>query len=317
MKKILIIRFSSIGDIVLTTPVIRCLKQQLENAEIHYLTKRSFKGIVEHNPSISKVHVIEKNVSEVIAELKKENFDHIIDLHNNLRSWQVKLQLGKPSHAFKKMNFAKWRIVNFKAEIVLPHIVERYLDTASSLGVRNDHKGLEYFIPVQDEISSAILPASHQKGYTAFVIGAKHFTKQLPVEKIISICSKMNSPIVLLGGKEDADRAAKTEAEVGPMIFNACGKYNLNQSASFIRQAEKVISHDTGLMHIAAAFHKQIFSVWGNTVPAFGFTPYLPAEGSKIVEVTGLSCRPCSKIGYDHCPKGHFKCMKDINEAEF
>jgi ADP-heptose:LPS heptosyltransferase len=161
------------------------------------------------------------------------------------------------------------------------------------------------------------LPENHQKGYIGFVIGAKHFTKQLPVEKIISICKKINKPIILLGGKEDAARAEMIENAVGKNIFNACGKYNLNQSASLIKQATKVITHDTGLMHIAAAFKKEIISVWGNTVPAFGFTPYLPDPNSRMVEVKNLSCRPCSKIGYDKCPKGHFKCMMEIDEKEF
>jgi lipopolysaccharide heptosyltransferase II len=318
LKKILIIRFSSIGDIVLTTPVIRCIKQQLENCEIHYLTKRSFKSILEHNPYITKLHLIEKDVNEIIEDLKKENFDHIIDLHNNLRSLHVKLALRKPAASFKKMNFKKWLIVRFKAKnIFLPHIVERYLDAAKNLNVKNDNKGLDYFIPHGDEITLSTLPLTHQQGYIAFVIGAKHYTKQLPTEKIISICKKINSPIVLLGGKEDADRAVAIQNEVGEKIFNACGKFNLNQSASFVKQALKVISHDTGLMHIASAFNKEIISVWGNTVPAFGFTPYMPAKESKMVEVKDLPCRPCSKIGYAECPQGHFKCMKDINEEIF
>jgi lipopolysaccharide heptosyltransferase II len=318
VKKILIIRFSSIGDIVLTTPVVRCLKQQLADAEIHYLTKKSFKSILEHNPYISKIHTIEKDVTEVIDELKSENFDHIIDLHNNLRSSQVKMKLRKPAATFRKMNLHKWLIVNFKLRnMILPHVVKRYLETVSKLGVKNDEKGLDYFIPAADEVSLATLPLFHQNGYIAFVIGAKHYTKQLPVEKIISICKKISQPIVLLGGKEDAERAAAIENALGAIIFNACGKYNLNQSASFIRQATKVITHDTGLMHVAAAFKKEIISVWGNTVPAFGFTPYLPAGGSKMVEVNHLSCRPCSKIGYDKCPRGHFKCMRGIDETQF
>ncbi|MCW3105479.1 MAG: glycosyl transferase [Bacteroidetes bacterium] len=318
MKKILVIRFSSIGDIVLTTPVVRCLKQQLADAEIHYLTKRSFRGILEHNPYISRIHTIDKDVSEVIEELKKENFDHIIDLHNNLRSSEVKMKLRKPAETFRKMNLRKWLIVNFKQRnMILPHVVKRYLETVSALGVKNDEKGLDYFIPAADEVSLTTLPLSHQNGYIAFVIGAKHYTKQLPVEKIISICKKINQPIVLLGGKEDAERAALIEDAVGAMIFNACGKYNLNQSASLIRQSARVITHDTGLMHVAAAFKKEITSVWGNTVPAFGFTPYLPAEGSTMVEVNGLPCRPCSKIGYEKCPLGHFKCMREIDESRF
>jgi len=315
LKKILIIRFSSIGDIVLTTPVMRCIKQQKPDTEIHYLTKRSFKGILEHNPYITKIHTIGKDVNEVMAGLKKENFDFILDLHNNLRSSQVKMKLRKPSSTFKKLNFRKWLLVTFKINLMPAlHVVDRYIQTAEPLGIENDHKGLDYFIPGEDEVNLSSFPAMHQKNYIGFVIGAKHFTKQLPVEKIISICKKINSPVVLLGGKEDLERALEIEKAVGSMIYNACGKYNLNQSASIIKQASRIISHDTGLMHIAAAFKKEITSVWGNTVPAFGFTPYLPAPGSKIVEVTGLSCRPCSKIGYDKCPKGHFKCMREIDE---
>jgi len=317
LKKILIIRFSSIGDIVLTTPVLRCLKTQMPDAEIHYATKKSFKSILENNPFVAKVHAIDKNVSEIIDELKKENFDLVVDLHNNLRSLEVKIKLGKPSSTFRKLNFQKWLIVKFKRDLFLSHVVDRYLKTVEKIGIKDDRKGLDYFIPANDEVALASLPLSHQGGFIGFVIGAKHFTKQLPEEKIISICKKINQPIVLLGGKEDVERASNIEKTVGSNIYNACGKYNLNQSASIIKQASKVISHDTGLMHIASAFKKEIISVWGNTVPAFGFTPYLPGPNSKIVEVKGLSCRPCSKIGYDHCPKGHFKCMKDIDENEF
>ena len=219
------------------------------------------------------------------------------------------------------------------------HIVDRYMQTVESLGIKNDSKGLDYFIPPIDEVTVSSLPNSHHNGYIGFVIGAKHFTKQLPVEKIVSICKKINQPVILLGGPDDAERGelikkAFIDFKIAPnsqlpasnsqpltqnseLIYNACGKYNLNQSASIIKQATKIISHDTGLMHIAVAFKKEIISVWGNTVPDFGFTPYLPAEGSKIVEVKDLSCRPCSKIGYDKCPKGHFKCMMLIDETQF
>jgi lipopolysaccharide heptosyltransferase II len=316
--KILIIRFSSIGDIVLTTPVIRCLKQQLPEAEIHYLTKKAFKSILARNPYLTKIHSIDKEVKEIAAELKKENFDFVVDLHNNIRSMQVKTALGKPSSTFKKLNFKKWLLVNFKINQMPPlHVVDRYLQTIEQLGVKNDLKGLDYFIPKEDEVAVTSLPLTHQNGYIGFVIGAKHATKQLPTEKIINICKKLNQPIVLLGGKEDLERGRIIEEEIGNLIYNACGAYNLNQSASLIKQAQKIITHDTGLMHIAAALKKEIISVWGNTVPAFGFTPYLPDAKSRMVEVKNLSCRPCSKLGYLKCPKGHFKCMRMIDESSF
>ena len=317
MKKILIIRFSSIGDIVLTTPVIRCLKMQKPEMEIHFLTKKSFKGIVENNPYLTKVHCIEKDVKEIVKELKKENFDFVVDLHNNIRSMQAKTALGKPSASFRKLNFKKWMLVNFKInKMPAMHIVDRYLQTVAKLGIVNDNKGIDFFIPEKDEVALNSIPASHQNGYLGFVIGARHYTKQLPISKIISICKKLNQPIILLGGKEDITNALEIEKAVGTSIYNACGKYNLNQSASLVKQATKIISHDTGLMHIAAAFKKEIISIWGNTVPAFGFTPYFPASSSRMVEVKNLSCRPCSKIGYEKCPKGHFKCMMLIDEAE-
>ena len=320
--KILIIRFSSIGDIVLTSPVVRCLKQQLNNSEIHFLTKKPFASIVENNPNVDKVYTIEKNPHEVLPELKKENYDWVIDLHHNLRSARVKRALEKPNKSFNKLNIEKWLLVNFKINL-LPkkHIVDRYFETVAHLGVKNDLKGMEFFIDKKDLVNISTLPEEFQNGYIAFVIGAKHNTKKLPTEKIISICKKLNRPIILIGGKEDFEEGKKIETRVKSQesrIFNACGKYNLQQSASLIKQAERVITHDTGMMHIAAAFRKNIVSVWGNTVPEFGMYPYMPGneENSKSVEVKNLSCRPCSKIGYDKCPKGHFKCMNEIDENQ-
>jgi len=316
MKKLLIIRFSSIGDIVLTTPVIRCLKQQVPEAEIHYVTKRQFLSVIEANPYIDWIITIEKKISEVVQQLKKENYDLLIDLHKNLRSKGIIWNLRKPSSTFSKINLEKWLIVNLKINR-LPevHVVDRYFRAVSRLRIKNDGLGLDYFIPPGDEVDLTSLPASHQKGYTGWVIGAKHLTKIFPEDKIIEVCRKMSKPVVLLGGKEDFEKGERIRCSAGDQIYNACGKYNINQSASLVRQAEKIITNDTGLMHIAAAFKKEIISLWGNTIPEFGMYPYLPgdAERSHILEVKGLPCRPCSKLGFEKCPKGHFKCMKDIN----
>ncbi|MFI5164732.1 MAG: glycosyltransferase family 9 protein [Bacteroidia bacterium] len=318
--KVLIIRFSSIGDIVLTTPIIRCVKQQIENSEVHFITKKQFGNILESNTYIDKLYTIEKNVAEVAKQLKKENYDFIIDLHHNLRSAQLKSILGKKSRSFQKLNLEKWLIVNLRIN-KLPnvHIVDRYFETVKSIGVKNDEKGLDYFIPEKDWVDIETLPAEFHNGYIGFVIGAKYFTKQLPKEKIISICKKLDRPVILLGGKEDFEKGEAIKSQVtSHKILNACGKYNLNQSASLVKQAKKIITHDTGLMHIAAAFKKEIISVWGNTIPEFGMYPYYGKEEvkSKKAEVKNLSCRPCSKLGFAKCPKGHFKCMNEINEEE-
>ncbi|OFY38898.1 MAG: glycosyl transferase [Bacteroidetes bacterium RIFOXYA12_FULL_35_11] len=315
--KFLIIRFSSIGDIVLTSPVIRCMKQQIEDAEIHFLTKPQFAGIVTNNPYITKVHVLKDNFQDTIEELKDECFDYVIDLHHSLRSSRVISQLGLGAFKFKKLNIEKWLYVNFKINR-LPdiHIVDRYLNTVAMFDVANDGKGLDYFIPEKDEINlKTIAENIFPKKYIAFVIGAKHFTKQLPTEKIVEICNRLNAPVLLLGGKEDAAKGEEiiTKTEKSDIV-NICGKFSLNQSASIVKQAGVVITHDTGLMHIAAAFHKKIISVWGNTIPAFGMYPYMPGEGSEIVEIKNLKCRPCTKIGFRICPKNHFLCMRQIDE---
>jgi ADP-heptose:LPS heptosyltransferase len=318
MKKILIIRFSSIGDIVLTTPVIRCLKEQTK-AEVHFLTKESFAGILQPNPYLDKVISIRKKISEVSQTLVAENYDFVVDLHHNFRSAQVKRLLKKPSASFPKLNIEKWLLVNAHINRMPDkHVVDRYFEAVSELSVTNDQKGLDYFIPQQDEITiNQFLPTGFQNGFIAFTVGAKFGTKQLPVGKIVAIIHKQKLPVVLLGGKEDVRRAEEITNRCGETVFNACGKLNLNQSASVLKQAASVIAHDTGLMHIAAAFKKKIYSVWGNTVPALGMYPYLPGEGSKIIEVKKLSCRPCSKIGYARCPKGHFKCMELIDVNAF
>jgi ADP-heptose:LPS heptosyltransferase len=191
------------------------------------------------------------------------------------------------------------------------HIVDRYFKAVEALGVENDFLGLDYFIPEKDKIDLKVLPEKHQKGYIGLVIGGKHGTKQLPAQKVIELIKLLDFPVVVLGGKEDAAVAEIICSEVGEKVFNACGKFNLNQSASLVEQAKLIITNDTGLMHVAAAFNKKIISVWGNTLPELGMYPYLLQfpQNSAIFEVKNLSCRPCSKLGFEKCPKGHFDCM--------
>lgn len=320
MSKILIIRFSSIGDIVLTTPVMRCLKIQQPGTEIHYLTKSVFEPLLQANPYIDKIYSIKNNVKEVLAELKNENYDHIIDLHKNFRSLQTLLGLRKPFSTFTKLNIRKWLYVHLKIN-TLPdiHISERYLQAVSKFGVTYDGKGLDYFIPVAKEIEFSSLPSGLQKGYVLIALGGLHNTKQIPDEIIAEVCLKLGKPVILAGGKEDEGRALMIIQKTGEICFNACGKFSINQTASLIRQSLAVISADTGLMHIAAALKKPVVSVWGNTVPEFGMSPLFP-EGlkklSQIAEVKGLACRPCSKLGRKQCPKSHFNCMNKISPSE-
>ncbi len=323
--KILVLRFSSIGDIVLTTPVVRALARQLPGAEVHFATKPAYRGLLEANPYVARVHLLGGSLRELVQQLKAEKFDYVVDLHHNLRTLLITRQLAIKSSSFDKLNWQKWLLVNTKIDrLPRVHIVARYLAAAAPLGVHDDGQGLDYFIPADQEIDLASLPAPFAAGYVAVAIGAQHATKRLPLEKLVELCQRLAPrPVILLGGPEDAPVAqaiiaAATSSEnkvlisapdAHSLIENGCGRYSLHQSASLLRQAELVVSHDTGLMHIAAAFGRPIVSIWGNTVPEFGMYPFRTEY--KVLEVAGLSCRPCSKIGFDKCPQGHFRCMRE------
>lgn len=315
MAKFLIIRFSSIGDIVLTTPVIRCLKKQVQDAEVHYLTRSSFLPIVQHNPYIDKIHLLAHSWELMIEELKTENYDYIIDLHHNTKTLKLKSALKKKSFSFYKLNIEKYLYTSIKLNI-LPkvHIVDRYLKTVESFGVKNDGAGLDYFISKQEETKREDIPVSHSAGFIACVIGAALGTKKWPVHKWKEFCRNVDHPVILLGGPEDASAGNEIAAVDDVKVYNACGKFKLNESADLVRKAKLIISNDTGLMHIAAAYKKPVISLWGNTVPSFGMTPYYGAVmvPHSIIQVNKLWCRPCSKIGYKKCPLGHFKCMEKI-----
>ncbi len=318
MAKYLIIRFSSIGDIVLTTPVMRCMYNQLPDAELHFLVKKSFKAIVEHNPYLHKIHVLADNIEQTMEALAAEKFDYIIDLHHNLRTLKIKYFLKDvKSFSFNKLNVEKFIYTALKINI-LPKksIVDRNLETVGPLGVVNDGLGMDYFVPDKDLVMEQDIPETHRAGFIALVTGASLATKKLPLNKLIELCTAINYPIILLGAQEEFAEGEQIEATNKVKIYNACGKFNINKSADFTRKSKLVIAHDTGLMHIAAAFKKPVISVWGNTVPAFGMYPYygpLSTQKFYISEVENLWCRPCSKIGYKKCPLGHFKCMNNMD----
>jgi heptosyltransferase-2 len=291
----------------------------VENAVIHYLTKEQYKDILSPNPYIDRLWLYSDNMNEILKQLEAEDFDYIIDLHHNIRTFRIKNKLRKLSFSFDKLNFRKWLLVNFKVN-KLPdiHIVERYLNTVKIFDVHNDKLGLDYFLLEEKTGTENLLYSDLPSHYIAIVIGAQHITKKAPAELLSEICDKLNYPVILLGGKDDTSLAESILKKVShnKNVMDATGKLSLNQSALMVKNAELVITNDTGLMHIAAAFKKKIISIWGNTIPGFGMYPYLSHFDSQIFEIKDLNCRPCSKIGYQSCPKRHFKCMKNQNSDE-
>lgn len=311
--KILLIRFSSIGDLVLTTPVIRTIKTQL-NAEVHFLLKPAFVGVLSQNPYIDRIIALEGNVHDSVEKLKGEKYTHVVDLQKNLKSIYLSGLLPGKKITFHKLNFRKWLTVRIKRN-VLPenkHLVDRYFDALRPLNVLDDGEGLDFFILPEDDMDGYELVRG--LSFQVLVLGAAHATKRIPFEKCLEIISQNPGHTVLLGGEDVAGISARLNQELPEKTLDLCGKIGLGVSAAILRYAHRVISGDTGMMHIAAALKKEIIVIWGNTIPSFGMYPFYGKnypDYATHLEVAGLSCRPCSKLGFENCPKGHFRCMMD------
>ena len=313
-RKILVIRFSSIGDIILTTPVVRVLSEQL-GAEVHFLTKPAFAPLLQANPYVKRIITLSDDFDSMVKDLSAQHYDHIVDLHHNIRSTRIKMALKRPTKAFNKLNFQKWLLVRFGINR-LPdiHIVDRYLAAVADIGVKSDGKGLDLFVPFENKVNVHFDFGMAPNSFVAVVTGAAHQTKCMTTEQMIRLCHLLQKPIILLGGKGEMEKAEAIMRGTETLnVVNACGKLDLLQSASVVNQSGVVITPDTGLMHMAAALRKPQVVIWGNTVPEFGMYPYYGDEKIpwESFEQDQLKCRPCSKLGYQKCPKGHFKCMLD------
>lgn len=310
----------------MTSPVIRVLKTQIE-ATVHIATQTAYAECLLGNPYLDRAFEFNKSFSEIHNDLRREQYDLVIDLQNDFQSKVMRWRLRKKALVINKMTLKEWLLSKFKINL-LPntHVVERFIDLLSDLGIKMDNLGLDYFIPDKDIIEKAWLPETHQNGYVVVALSTAHKTRQLPTPRLIELCDRINKPIILLGEKGDKNIADEIEAFFKPVsplqekeleelnkraiIFNGCDKFNLNQSASIIEQASWVFTHQNAIMQIAAAFKKQLFTIWGNTIPEFGKYPY--RTQFTLFENKKLSCRPCTASGYDRCPKGHFKCMNEV-----
>jgi ADP-heptose:LPS heptosyltransferase len=312
--KVLVIRFSSIGDIVLTFHALRCLREKHPNAEIHFLTKSRYAELLQASTFHDKTLFFEGDLMQTRSLIRKGNYTHIVDLHNNLRSRLLTIGIRRVHLSrFNKLNWEKWLFTRLKKnKLPNKHLVERYIEAFSELGVLNDSKNTLFFVPNEFKID-----VNHYElagnSFLAIALGAQYSTKKFPVSSLIKVIEFYDLPIVLLGGHAEHEDGKKIQAAFPQKkIYNLCGELSLLASASILSQAKTVLTNDTGLMHIAAMFDVPIVSIWGNTVPAFGMSSYRPGneKSVKIHEVVGLNCRPCSKIGYQECPKGHFNCMQ-------
>jgi heptosyltransferase-2 len=248
----------------------------------------------------------------LVSELKAEGYTHVVDLHKNLRSYWLRLRLGVPATTFAKANGIKNRMVWFKSrKLAAPHIVERYMQAVTPLGAVPDDKGLDF--PLLADMVSQVAQEHENwnagKDFVAVVLGATWYTKRWPEAHTRRFVEESTLPVVLLGGPAESELAKRiAEGLPASRVRNLAGKTSLQQSAAWLQRAQWVLTGDTGLMHIAAALQKPVVVLWGNTTPRFGMAPFRTPHLN--LEVAELGCRPCSRIGYKGCPKGHFNCMQ-------
>lgn len=304
----------------MTSLAIRCLKTAYPDIQIDFLTKPQYSALVRNHLSVAHVMELDSSLWRTARRIAQEDYNYVVDLHANLRTGLLK-QLLPESVKFLRYNKQSLRrnvSVWLKRDLYRgEHVPEQYLDALRPLGIKSDEKGLEFFIPEQEWIYRGDLPLTHRSGYAVLSLGATHFTKKLPLDKWMEICSLLPLPLILIGGKDEWKLGEELAATDELKIINKCGLYTIGQSASVVAQSKFIITQDTGMMHIAAALKKKTISIWGGTVPYLGFEPYGLGNGlSKIIEVKDLSCRPCSKYGRASCPKEHFKCMRNIRTED-
>jgi ADP-heptose:LPS heptosyltransferase len=326
--KVLLICGTSLADVVFATPIIRALKVQLDDIELHALVDFATAFTLDENPYVDHIHYFNSSFWKNYKRLKSEKFSLIVNLNERWRSKLLTFLFDAETYSLKSIWWKQWLMVNLKIDH-LPniHLVNRMMQAVEPLQIKPDELGLDYFIPEKDKVFIDWLPESFQLGYFVFCINASFNTRKLTVDRMIELCDKINKPILLLGSNDDVEtaevissffnKAVSISYEEGllqlnkrTIVYNACGKFNFNQMASVIKQARAVFTFDNEFVPVASAFKKEIFGLWGNTILLFGRYPY--RTKFTVFENNRVSCRPCSAKGFDKCPKGHFNCMQRI-----
>lgn len=323
MNKILIIRLSSIGDIILTTPLVRAVRDKYPNAQIDFLVKHQFKSLMEHNPHLSNLITFDKSKDDIKLlkkSVKQSSYDWIIDIHKNFRSHFLTRNVGAGlvtrynKQIFKRQLLVWFGINRFgKAKPV----IERYFEALTSKDIIYDGKGTEVFVSKRDSEEIEVLLKSiddkNNGGMIAVCPGASFSNKRwLPAEfaKVADQLSRnQQATIVLLGGPEDVELCDQIKSRMEVVAYNYAGKLSLLGSAAMLSKSDLAITNDSGLMHLAQSQGTSVVAVFGPTTKELGYFP-IPKK-SKVLQVD-IDCRPCTHNGLDKCPKGHFNCMNKI-----
>jgi ADP-heptose:LPS heptosyltransferase len=326
--KVLVICGESIGEVVFSTPVIRALKVELDDIILHGLFPANVSFLAKENPYLDAIHIQEEPTWKLVRKLRLEKFDVVVNLGQDWRSKLLSFFLFTKTYSSPRSRWKQWLMVNLKINHLRNvHYADKQVLALRRLGIKGDELGLDFFIPEKDKVAVEWLPPEFQKGFVVFSISAPYATRKLPVDRMIELCDKINKPVILLGTSEDVAtgevinsffaRGLSVVWEQGllelnkkTIVYNACGKFNFNQMASLVKQSSAVFAFDNDFVPVASAFRKEVFALWGNTILLFGRYPY--RTKFTVLESNSVSCRPCSVNGFDKCPKGHFKCMRDI-----
>ena len=292
----------------------------MPQSEIHYLTKKPFKTLVANHPAVHTVHTLdEKSLSETLRALKSENFDYILDLHHNLRSYQTLITLKKPFSISPKLRFQLFLFLKMRLKNrYIPHVSLRHYQTAwkcvhyfrPELNPADFSPSLSFTIPDFVKTSSNLTHFPLDQAYSV-VLGATYATKKWLPAYFVELINALGLPVILLGGNSEKEEASRIAHELTVPYYNATENHTLMQSAALMAQTRFVLTHDTGFMHIASALQMKILSLWGSTSPALGFGVF-QNDRHFTLEIKELSCHPCAKIGLKECPKQHFACMKQL-----
>ena len=320
--RILILRLSSIGDIILSSFFIRQLANAFPDSLIDFVIKKQFKDLVQYNPYINEIYCLdtENGLSQLVKlrkSLNNNSYDFVFDLHNNLRTRFLLCGLsGSNKWRIKKDKFKRALLVWMKWNRYdgIKSIPIRYLEVGAQADIEDDQKGLNLYWDKQiEENVREGYPKLFTEKYFIFAPGAGFYSKKWPIEyfmELVEIITKnSDEKIVILGGQVDIDDG--NELQMNERVVNLTGKLSLLESAIMIKNAKALISNDSGLMHMATAVKTPVLVIFGSTVEELGFFHFRSKHC--IIQNEGLKCRPCSHIGKDYCPKGHFRCMVEID----
>ncbi len=310
VKNLLVIRLSSLGDVLLATPVIRSVKKAYPDIKLDFIVREEYSDVLRYNPNVDNIisYTSEKADTAAFKErLQNGGYDLAVDLQNNIRSRRLTKKLGIPVVRFGKKSVEKFLLVNFKINKLKSSgsIPERYAGAIENLKL--DDEGLDLFLP--EDLNREGKKDSNRIG---FAPGSKHFTKMWPEEYYIELgrlLSAKGYKVVILGGSIDKEICRKI-TEALPGSINLSGENSLFDTAAAMKNCSAVVCNDSGLMHASCALKIPVLAFFGSTVKEFGFAPY--KNNNIVLENNSLSCRPCSHIGKDKCPKGHFKCMTEL-----